>query len=69
MPGASPLGVAPSRPDRVPLRRPPLGSLFVSPYALFFLVFAFPLGYTVWMSFHRFFFAAPGADVDARGSG
>lgn len=48
------------------LRRPPLGALFVSPYALFLLVvFAVPLGYTVWMSFHRFYFTAPGTDVDA----
>ncbi len=47
-------------------RRPSLGALFVSPYALFLLVvFAVPLGYTVWMSFHRFYFTAPGADVDA----
>lgn len=43
-----------------------LGALFVSPYALFLLVvFAVPLGYTVWMSFHRFYFTAPGTDVDA----
>ncbi|MFC4496197.1 carbohydrate ABC transporter permease [Streptomyces ovatisporus] len=48
------------------LRRLPLGALFVSPYALFLLVvFAVPLGYTVWMSFHRFYFTAPGTEVDA----
>jgi len=47
-------------------RRLPLGALFVSPYALFLLVvFAVPLGYTVWMSFHRFYFTAPGTDVDS----
>ncbi|HWM40485.1 MAG TPA: sugar ABC transporter permease [Streptomyces sp.] len=47
-------------------RRPQLGALFVSPYALFLLVvFAVPLGYTVWMSFHRFYFTAPGTEVDA----
>ncbi len=47
-------------------RRLPLGALFASPYALFLLVvFAVPLGYTVWMSFHRFYFTAPGAEVDA----
>lgn len=46
--------------------RPSLGALFVSPYALFLVVvFAVPLGYTVWMSFHRFYFTAPGTDVDA----
>ncbi|MFF3489823.1 carbohydrate ABC transporter permease [Streptomyces sp. NPDC002795] len=43
-----------------------VGALFVSPYVLFLLVvFAIPLVYTVWMSFHRFYFTAPGTDVDA----
>ncbi|MFZ3562539.1 carbohydrate ABC transporter permease [Streptomyces sp. BH055] len=43
-----------------------VGALFVSPYILFLLVvFAIPLVYTVWMSFHRFYFTAPGTDVDA----
>ncbi|AWZ03953.1 MULTISPECIES: sugar ABC transporter permease [unclassified Streptomyces] len=42
-----------------------IGALFVTPYALFILaVFAVPLGYTVWISFHRFYFTAPGAGVD-----
>ncbi|MGW0686818.1 carbohydrate ABC transporter permease [Streptomyces sp. NPDC002754] len=43
-----------------------VGALFVSPYVLFLLVvFAIPLVYTVWMSFHRFYFTAPGTDVDS----
>jgi multiple sugar transport system permease protein len=46
--------------------RSTLGALFVTPYALFLVVvFALPLGYTVWMSFHRFYFTAPGTEVDA----
>ncbi|MCX4835784.1 sugar ABC transporter permease [Streptomyces sp. NBC_01016] len=47
-------------------QRSRIGTLFVSPYVLFLLVvFAIPLVYTVWMSFHRFYFTAPGTDVDA----
>ncbi|MGC4946983.1 carbohydrate ABC transporter permease [Streptomyces sp. DT224] len=42
------------------------GALFVSPYVLFILVvFAVPLVYTVWISFHRFYFTAPGTDIDS----
>ncbi|MGW8889023.1 carbohydrate ABC transporter permease [Streptomyces sp. NPDC055749] len=41
------------------------GALFVAPYAVFVLaVFAVPLLYTVWISFHRFYFTAPGTDAD-----
>ena len=29
-------------------------------------VFAYPLLFSVWMSFNDYFFAAPGADVEAR---
>ena len=47
------------------LGRQPLGLLFSAPYAVFVAaVFAYPLGFAVWMSFHRYFFAAPGAVVD-----
>ena len=47
------------------LGRQPLGILFSAPYALFLAaVFAYPLGLAVWMSFHDYFFAAPGAQVD-----
>ncbi|WP_037571139.1 carbohydrate ABC transporter permease [Phaeacidiphilus oryzae] len=42
------------------------GALFVTPYALFVVfVFAVPLVYTVWISFHRFYFTAPGTHVDS----
>ncbi|MFB8085705.1 sugar ABC transporter permease [Streptomyces sp. col6] len=42
------------------------GALFVSPYVLFLVVvFAVPLVYTVWISFHRFYFTAPGTDIDS----
>lgn len=47
------------------LGRNPLGLLFSAPYLLFVLaVFAYPLGYAVWISFHDFFFTAPGVQVD-----
>jgi multiple sugar transport system permease protein len=47
------------------LGRQPLGAVFAAPYALFLaLVFAYPLGLAVWISFHDYFFAAPGAQVD-----
>jgi len=37
----------------------------VAPYALFLAaVFAYPLGLAVWISFHDYFFTAPGASVD-----
>ncbi|MCU1508789.1 MAG: sugar transporter permease [Glaciihabitans sp.] len=50
---------------RRPLGRNPLGLLFSAPYLLFVLaIFAYPLIYSVWISFHDFFFAAPGAQVD-----
>ncbi|WP_329459817.1 carbohydrate ABC transporter permease [Streptomyces sp. NBC_01497] len=43
-------------------RRSGIGALFVTPYLLYVLaVFAIPLGYTIWISFHRFYFTAPGA--------
>jgi multiple sugar transport system permease protein len=47
------------------LGRQPLGIAFAAPYAAFLgVVFAYPLGLAVWISFHRYFFAAPGAAVD-----
>lgn len=43
----------------------PVGLLFSGPYLIFWLaLFAYPLGYAVYMAFHDFFFAAPGAEVD-----
>ncbi|HEY0696846.1 MAG TPA: sugar ABC transporter permease, partial [Micromonospora sp.] len=47
------------------LGRHPVGAVLAAPYALFLaVVFAYPLGFAVWMSFHDYFFAAPGAVVD-----
>ena len=47
------------------LGRQPLGLAFSAPYATFLaLVFAYPLGLAVWISFHDYFFAAPGAEVE-----
>lgn len=46
------------------LGRQPLGIVFAAPYAVFLAaVFAYPLGLAVWISFHDYFFAAPGAQV------
>src|SRR4051812_11273513 len=46
------------------LGRQPLGIAFAAPYAVFLAaVFAYPLGLAVWISFHDYFFAAPGAQV------
>jgi len=43
----------------------PVGTAFVTPYVVFLAaVFAYPLGFAVYMSFHDYFFAAPGAVVD-----
>ncbi|TFC76064.1 carbohydrate ABC transporter permease [Cryobacterium sp. TMB3-10] len=45
--------------------RNPLGLLLSAPYLLFvLLVFAYPLVFAFYMSFHDYFFAAPGAVVD-----
>lgn len=72
-------GGDPGRPDRAPgaeadtdrrrRRRPfgaqPLGILFSAPYLIFVgIVFAYPVVFAVWMSFHDYFFTAPGAQVD-----
>ena len=47
------------------LGKHPLGILFAAPYAVFLAaVFAYPLGLAVWISFHDYFFAAQGAQVD-----
>lgn len=47
------------------LGKQPLGLLFAAPYAIFLAaIFAYPLGLAVWISFHDYFFAAPGAQVD-----
>jgi len=47
------------------LGRQPIGTALVTPYVVFLAaVFAYPLGFAVYMSFHDYFFAAPGAIVD-----
>src|SRR5918994_5460217 len=54
-----------TRGRRAVLGRQPIGIAFVTPYAVFLAaVFAYPLGIAVYMSFHDYFFAAPGAIVD-----
>ena len=46
------------------LGRNPAGLLLSAPYALFVAaVFIYPIGLGVWISFHDFFFTAPGVDV------
>ena len=43
----------------------PIGYAFAGPYFLFWLaLFAYPIGFAVYMSLHEWFFAAPGADVE-----
>jgi multiple sugar transport system permease protein len=60
---AAPSGRAPLR--RRLLGRHPIGYLFVAPYLAFLAaIFAYPLGFAVYISFHDYFFAAPGAIVD-----
>jgi len=45
--------------------RQPLGYLFVAPYVVFLAaIFAYPLGFAAYISFHDYFFAAPGAIVE-----
>jgi multiple sugar transport system permease protein len=46
------------------LGRQPLGLVVVAPYVLYIvLVLAYPLGFAVYMSFHNYFFTAPGVEV------
>jgi multiple sugar transport system permease protein len=46
------------------LGRQPIGMIFAAPYAFFIaVIFAYPLGFAVWMSFHKYFFTAPGVSV------
>jgi multiple sugar transport system permease protein len=69
-PGADHPGPTTSPPRRRSRRlttifgRQPLGIGLAAPYAVFLAaVFAYPLGLAVWISFHDYFFAAPGAPV------
>ena len=46
------------------LGRNPIGLLLSAPYLVFVVaVFAYPLVFAVYMAFHDYFFAAPGAQV------
>ncbi len=46
-------------------RSNPLGWLFSAPYLIFIaVVFAYPLGFAVYMSVHDYFFTAPGVQVE-----
>jgi multiple sugar transport system permease protein len=47
------------------LGRHPVGMILAAPYAVYIaVIFAYPFGFSIWMSFHDYFFAAPGAIVD-----
>lgn len=44
--------------------RQPIGMLLSLPYVLYIaVIFAYPLGFAIWMSFHNYFFTAPGVSV------
>jgi multiple sugar transport system permease protein len=63
-PGSGPPKTSRSRGAAI-LGRHPVGMVLAAPYAVFLvLVFAWPLGLAVWISFHDYFFAAPGAEVE-----
>lgn len=60
-------GTEPGRKTKRPalLGRQPLGLLFSAPYVIYVLaVLAFPMGYAIYISFHQFYFTAPGVQVD-----
>jgi multiple sugar transport system permease protein len=45
--------------------RHPVGMILAAPYAVYIaVIFAYPFGFAVWMSFRDYFFTAPGAIVD-----
>jgi multiple sugar transport system permease protein len=56
-----------ARHDRLTVKifgRQPIGIALAAPYAIFLgAVFAFPLGFAVYMAFHDYFFTAPGVTV------
>ncbi|MFE0351794.1 carbohydrate ABC transporter permease [Streptomyces griseoluteus] len=65
-PAAGTTAKAPAPRQRLRLGgRQPIGMLFVSPYLIYLAaIFVYPLGFAVWMSFHDYFFTAPGVQVD-----
>lgn len=63
--GEDPRAAGGRRTRRRILGAQPFGILLSAPYLTFVIVvFAYPVVFAVWMAFHDFFFAAPGADVD-----
>lgn len=55
----------PRKPRRRLLGENPLGILFSAPYLVFVIaIFAFPLGFSVYMAFHDYFFTAPGFEAE-----
>ena len=60
-------GSGKARHDRLVVKifgRQPIGIALTAPYAIFIgAIFAFPLGFAVYMSFHDYFFTAPGVSV------
>lgn len=45
--------------------RQPVGLVLAAPYAVFLaIVFAYPLALAVWISFHDYFFTAPGVEAE-----
>lgn len=62
---ARPPGGGAARRRKPLMGKNPIGLLLSAPYLIFVLaVFAYPLVFAFWMSFHDYFFAAPGAQVD-----
>jgi multiple sugar transport system permease protein len=62
--GSEASGSTARRFGRAVLGRQPIGIIFGAPYALFIVVlFAYPLGLAVYMSFHRYYFTAPGVNA------
>jgi multiple sugar transport system permease protein len=50
---------------RTVLGRHPVGMILAAPYAVYIaVIFAYPFGFALWMSFRDYFFAAPGAIID-----
>ena len=65
MSAATVAGARRRRPRRRLLGRHPLGLAFVTPYVVFLAaIFAYPLGFSVYMALHDYFFTAPGAIVE-----
>jgi len=65
MSAATVAGARRKRPRKRLLGRHPLGLAFVTPYVVFLAaIFAYPLGFSVYMALHDYYFTAPGAIVE-----